>query len=135
MKHAHPTARIRLLTPAEHAGDSQRHSDATLTIGNDEELDISGIREDVASGRLVVDPFERGNLVEQWLAMGIVRWMQVRSVAPNGPRNIWAPHDPDKPVAALPRFFSRPIPSCRTSSSSKMSRRRASCTAWGVGGI
>ena len=38
MKHAHPTARIRLLTPAEHAGDSQRHSDATLTIGNDEEL-------------------------------------------------------------------------------------------------
>ncbi|MGS0891337.1 DUF934 domain-containing protein [Burkholderia stagnalis] len=31
-------ARIRLLSPAEHAGDVQAHDDATLTIGNDEEL-------------------------------------------------------------------------------------------------
>ncbi|EKS9793532.1 MULTISPECIES: DUF934 domain-containing protein [Burkholderia] len=34
----HPTPRIRLLTPAEHAGDTQQHGTATLTIGNDEEL-------------------------------------------------------------------------------------------------
>ncbi|KER66557.1 oxidoreductase [Burkholderia cepacia] len=38
MKQAHPTARIRLLTPAEHTGDTQQHDAATLTIGNDEEL-------------------------------------------------------------------------------------------------
>ncbi|RXV67414.1 DUF934 domain-containing protein [Burkholderia stabilis] len=31
-------ARIRLLTPAEHARDTQQHDDATLMIGNDEEL-------------------------------------------------------------------------------------------------
>ncbi|MDR0244124.1 MAG: DUF934 domain-containing protein [Burkholderia sp.] len=31
-------ARIRLLMPAEHAGDTQPHDDTTLTIGNDEEL-------------------------------------------------------------------------------------------------
>ncbi|WP_431207700.1 DUF934 domain-containing protein [Burkholderia cepacia] len=31
-------ARIRLLTPAEHAGDTQPHDDTMLTIGNDEEL-------------------------------------------------------------------------------------------------
>ncbi|WP_423763184.1 DUF934 domain-containing protein [Burkholderia sp. NLJ2] len=31
-------ARIRLLTPAEHASDAQQHDDSTLTIGNDEEL-------------------------------------------------------------------------------------------------
>ncbi|MDN7848612.1 DUF934 domain-containing protein [Burkholderia seminalis] len=31
-------ARIRLLTPADHAEDTQPHDDATLTIGNDEEL-------------------------------------------------------------------------------------------------
>ncbi|MBL0421625.1 xylose isomerase [Ramlibacter sp. AW1] len=85
------------------------YSHVIFKIGNDEELDISGIREAVASGRLVIDPFERGNLVEQWLAMGIVRWVQVRSVAPNGPRNIWAPHDPEKPVAALPKFPSKPV--------------------------
>ncbi|VWM18016.1 DUF934 domain-containing protein [Burkholderia lata] len=33
-----PTARIRLLTPTEHTGDTQQHDAATLTIGNDEEL-------------------------------------------------------------------------------------------------
>ncbi|AOJ42186.1 oxidoreductase [Burkholderia lata] len=38
MKQEYPTARIRLLTPAEHAGDAQQHDTATLTIGNDEEL-------------------------------------------------------------------------------------------------
>ena len=32
------TTRIRLLTPAEHAGDTLQDDDATLTIGNDEEL-------------------------------------------------------------------------------------------------
>ncbi|ALX15729.1 oxidoreductase [Burkholderia cepacia JBK9] len=31
-------ARLRLLTPAEHAGDTPPPDDATLTIGNDEEL-------------------------------------------------------------------------------------------------
>ncbi|MCU9956725.1 MULTISPECIES: DUF934 domain-containing protein [Burkholderia] len=35
---ASTNARIRLLTPAEHAGDTQEHDDSTLTIGNDEEL-------------------------------------------------------------------------------------------------
>ncbi|VWC42777.1 oxidoreductase [Burkholderia lata] len=38
MKQVNPTARIRLLTPAEHASDTQQPDDATLTIGNDEEL-------------------------------------------------------------------------------------------------
>ncbi|WP_175872356.1 DUF934 domain-containing protein [Burkholderia sp. BCC0397] len=40
MKHetANATARIRLLTPAEHADDTQQHAATTLTIGNDEEL-------------------------------------------------------------------------------------------------
>ncbi|HDR9756879.1 TPA: DUF934 domain-containing protein [Burkholderia cepacia] len=31
-------AHIRLLTPVEHAGDTQPHDDTMLTIGNDEEL-------------------------------------------------------------------------------------------------
>ncbi|KVS73609.1 MULTISPECIES: DUF934 domain-containing protein [Burkholderia] len=31
-------ARIRLLTPAEHVGNTQPHDDTMLTIGNDEEL-------------------------------------------------------------------------------------------------
>ncbi|AOR70193.1 oxidoreductase [Burkholderia stabilis] len=38
MKQENPNARIRLLTPAEHAGNTHAPDDATLTIGNDEEL-------------------------------------------------------------------------------------------------
>ncbi|WP_423368434.1 DUF934 domain-containing protein [Burkholderia sp. LMG 32019] len=38
MKQEHPNARIRLLTPDEHAADTPSHDAATLTIGNDEEL-------------------------------------------------------------------------------------------------
>ena len=32
------------------------------------EQDISGVRADVAAGRVVLDPFEEGNLVDEWLA-------------------------------------------------------------------
>lgn len=35
---ASTNARIRLLTPAEHADGTREHDDSTLTIGNDEEL-------------------------------------------------------------------------------------------------
>ncbi|WP_176039633.1 DUF934 domain-containing protein [Burkholderia stabilis] len=38
MKQENPNARFRLLTPAEHAGDTHEPDDAMLTIGNDEEL-------------------------------------------------------------------------------------------------
>jgi hypothetical protein len=85
------------------------YSHVIFKIGNDEELDISRIKADVASGRLVLDPFEKGNLVDEWLELGIVRWLQVRSVAPNGPRNVWAPFDPAQPIAALPKRPSKPV--------------------------
>jgi hypothetical protein len=34
--------------------------------------------------------------------MGIVRWMQVRSAAPDGPKNIWSRFDPGNVIAAVP---------------------------------
>ena len=69
-----------------------------------EELRICGLAEDVAAGRIELDPRRPGSLVDQWLAMGIVRWLQVRSVAPNGPRNVWSILDPSQPVAAVPKY-------------------------------
>ncbi|WP_420226619.1 hypothetical protein [Pigmentiphaga litoralis] len=85
------------------------YSHVLYKIGNDEELDVAGMRDDVHAGRVVLDPFEPGNLVDEWLALGIVRWMQVRAAVPNGPRNAWARHDPDAQVAALPRYPSLPV--------------------------
>jgi hypothetical protein len=70
------------------------YSHVAFKIGNSVELDISGVREDVAAGGLLLDPFEEGNLCDQWLAMGIVRWTQLRTVAPNQPPNLWCPNVP-----------------------------------------
>ncbi len=78
------------------------YSHVIFKIGNPAEQDISGIREDVEAGRLILDPFEEGNLCDEWLSLGIVRWLQVRAAAPNGPRNIWSLFDPDQPLAAVP---------------------------------
>jgi len=78
------------------------YSHVIFKMGNVEEQRICGIDEDVAAGRIELDPRQPGSLVDQWLDMGIVRWMQVRSVAPNGPRNLWSILDPTQPVAAVP---------------------------------
>lgn len=78
------------------------YSHGIFKIGNAQELAICGLTEDVASGRAVLDPFQPGNFVDQWLEMGIVRWLQVRSVAPNGPRNAWSLGDSGEAVAAVP---------------------------------
>lgn len=78
------------------------YSHAIFKMGNTEELAICGLTDDVASGRVVLDPFKPGNLVDQWLEKGIVRWLQIRSVAPNGPRNSWSITGRASAVAAKP---------------------------------
>lgn len=78
------------------------YSHVNFKIGNPQEQEISGVREDVEAGRLILDPFEPGNLCDEWLELGIVRWLQVRSVAPNGPKNIWSVQEPGVPVAGMP---------------------------------
>lgn len=80
------------------------YSHGIFKIGNVEEQRICGIADDVAAGRLELDPRKPGSLVDQWLEMGIVRWLQVRSVAPNGPRNLWSTIDPSQVVAAVPKY-------------------------------
>ena len=78
------------------------YSHCLFKMGNAQELAICGLTDDVAAGRCVLDPFAPGNLVDEWLAMGIVRWLQVRTAVPNGPRNLWSVFDPGNAVAALP---------------------------------
>ena len=63
------------------------HSHVLLKIESEEEQDVSGIREDVASGKLKLDPFEEGNIIDEWMQENMIVWLQVRPVAPNGPKN------------------------------------------------
>lgn len=80
------------------------YSHVNFKINNPEEQDISGIREDVENGSLILDPFEPNNLCDEWLELGIVRWLQVRSAAPNGPKNIWSKAEPGVSVAGMPEL-------------------------------
>ncbi|VTU30408.1 xylose isomerase [Variovorax sp. PBL-E5] len=65
------------------------YSHVNFKIGNPEELERSGVRAQVESGALVLDPFERHSLCERWLDRDIVVWAQLRSAAPNQPLNLW----------------------------------------------
>jgi len=69
------------------------HSHVLIKIDNAEEQDIIGIRGDVESGALILDPYESGNVIDEWISMNCVHWLQYRPVSPNGPKNVWAVKD------------------------------------------
>jgi hypothetical protein len=86
------------------------YSHCIFKIENPEEQEVSHIREDIGAGRLVLDPFEPGNLCDEWLAMNIVAFAQFRPAAPNGPRNIWAKDDEGNPGRGIQYPFVKPRP-------------------------
>lgn len=62
-------------------------SHVLLKMESPEEQDASGIREDVESGKLILDPYDEGNIIDEWIDQNMIVWLQVRPVAPNGPKN------------------------------------------------
>ena len=86
------------------------YSHCILKIESPEEQDISRIREDVAAGRVVLDPFEPECLADIWLGMNMVAFAQFRPVAPNGPRNLWARDEAGRPGRAIQYPFLKPRP-------------------------
>ena len=86
------------------------HSHVLLKLDNPEEQAICGIREDVEAGRLVLDPFEEGNVIDEWIGMNMTLWHSVRPVSPNGPKNVWATHPDGRIGRACQYPFTRPRP-------------------------
>lgn len=86
------------------------YSHATFKIGNLAELEISGVCEEVEDGRIVLDPFEKGSLCEQWLAKGIVRLVQFRPAGPSQPRNLWAKNEDGSATRGIQYPLTRPAP-------------------------
>ena len=86
------------------------YSHCVFKIENPAEQDISGIREDVEAGRVVLDPFEPESLCRKWLDMGIVVYAQFRPVAPNGPKNIWTKDEQGHPGRGIQYPFLKPAP-------------------------
>ncbi len=72
------------------------HSHVIFKIDNPEEQDIQNIRPDVESGKLILDPFTKGNVCDDWINRGLVWHAHARAAAPGGPKNVWATHPDGK---------------------------------------
>lgn len=69
------------------------YSHVNFKLNQPDELELSGVREQVERGEIILDPFEPGSLCEEWLDLNIVKWTQLRTVAPNQPMNLWHTND------------------------------------------
>ncbi|MCO7634513.1 hypothetical protein NJF54_22100 [Pseudomonas guariconensis] len=86
------------------------HSHVLLKVDCLEEQDVSGIRGDIESGQLVIDPYEPGNVIDEWIGMNMTHWLQIRPVSPQGPKNIWQLKDGGTYGRACQYPFFRPAP-------------------------
>jgi hypothetical protein len=86
------------------------YSHVLWRVENPEQLAVSGITEDVAAGRLRLDPYEPENILTEWLDFDVVDYVQFRPVIPNNPRNVWGRY----PDGSMPRGimypFAKPAP-------------------------
>ncbi|MCC6719973.1 MAG: hypothetical protein IT555_19015 [Acetobacteraceae bacterium] len=85
------------------------HSHVIFKIDNQAELDIEGLREDLAAG-LVLQPGKPGNVCAQWIANNWVRHAHARPAVPNNPRNLWAAHPDGSPGRGVQYPFIQPRP-------------------------
>ena len=84
------------------------HSHVIFKIDNPEAQEVQGMRADVESGRLELDPFKPGNVCQQWIDAGYVRHAHARAAVPNGPPNIWMNGGDGKPGRGIQYPFVRP---------------------------
>ena len=81
------------------------YSHVIFKIVNSEEQRISGVEDDVLAGRIVLDPYEAGSLLTEWLKLNAIEFAQFRPVSPHNPRNIWARN----PSGGMPRGIMYPF--------------------------
>ncbi len=86
------------------------YSHVIFKIDNPEQQEISDVREDVEQGKVVLDPYEPGNLLEEWMALDIVHFAQFRPVIPNNPRNSWGVNPDGSPPRGIMYPFLKPGP-------------------------
>lgn len=86
------------------------HSHVIFKIDNPEEQEVQGIRAAVESGELVLDPFQPGNVVAEWIDAGWVRHCHARAAVPANPKNTLAEDDQGRPGRGIQYPFKEPGP-------------------------
>ena len=86
------------------------HSHVIFKIDNPEEQQVQDIRPAVESGELVLDPFQSGNVIDEWIDAGWVRHCHARAAVPNNPKNTLGRHEDGSPGRGIQYPFKQPAP-------------------------
>ena len=86
------------------------HSHVIFKMDNPDELELYDLTSAVASGALVLDPFQPGNVSRRWIEAGWVRHCHARAAIPNNPKNITGRDEQGNPGRGIQYPFKRPEP-------------------------
>ncbi len=86
------------------------HSHVIFKIGNEKELGVENNREDIAAGKLELDPTKPGNISDLWISRNWVSHAHARAAVPNNPVNVWAKHPDGSFGRGIQYPFIRPAP-------------------------
>ena len=68
------------------------HSHVIFKIDNPAEQEIQGLRAEIDSGAVELDPYKAGSVCSIWLERNYVRHAHARAAVPANPLNTWAKH-------------------------------------------
>ena len=86
------------------------HSHVIFKIGNEGELDVENNREDIAAGKLELDPSKPNNISDLLIARNWVSHAHARSAVPNNPVNTQARHPDGRFGRGIQYPFIAPAP-------------------------
>ena len=86
------------------------HSHVIFKMDNPKEQEVFDIAGDVAAGRLILDPFTKGDVCSEWIANNWIGHCHARSAVPNNPLNLDARDANGNPGRGIQYPFVEPAP-------------------------
>lgn len=86
------------------------HSHVIFKIDNPKEQEVFDIRDDVATGRLILDPFKEGDVCSEWISNNWISHCHARAAIPNNPMNLDALDENGNPGRGIQYPFIKPLP-------------------------
>ena len=85
------------------------HSHIIFKMDNLEEMSLFGLENQLKENKIILDPYQEGNIAEHWINQGYVWLMHARSAIPNNPKNIGGKH-PDGSIGRGVQYpFIKPL--------------------------
>lgn len=85
-------------------------SHVIFKIDNPREQAVQGLIDDVASGAVVLDPFDANSVTARWTAANLVAHAHARPAVPNNPVNVWGRHPDGSFGRGIQYPFTEPPP-------------------------